>query len=115
MVKVARGTGYMRKGKHIVLYGYSEGGYRLNIVMSVIPSGGFQAKGSFIYAYPYRERTKRSKKQEQIRRADRVWVYRNIPSSIWWHTEIHHDWTNNGTMYLLTKGEHILRHRREKG
>ena len=105
----------MRKGKSFVLFGHSEDGYRLNVVMSVIPSGGFQGKGIFLYAYPYKQQSKKSKKQEQIRRGDRIWVYRNIPSSIHWHTEIHHNWANNGTMYLLTKGEHILRHRREKG
>ena len=38
----------------------------------------------------------------------------NIPSSIWWFSEIHHDWEDGARMYLLTKGEHILIHRRER-
>ena len=44
-----------------------------------------------------------------IRQIDRIWVCKNIPSSIWWNLEVHHEWKDGGRMYLLTKQEHKRR------
>ena len=52
--------------------------------------------------------------KKRLRTSDRTWVYRNIPSSIHWYTEIHHDWSDGGRMYLLSHGEHLVLTRRER-
>jgi hypothetical protein len=44
-----------------------------------------------------------------IRQTDRVWVCKNIPSTMWWGSEVHHDWDNGGVMYILTLKEHKRR------
>lgn len=51
--------------------------------------------------------------KQEIRNKDEFWVGWNIPSSLWRRCEIHHDWGDEGRLYLLTKAEHILRHMRE--
>jgi len=44
--------------------------------------------------------------KDKIRALDKTWVYHNIPSSIWWYTEVHHDWENGGIMFLISKEKH---------
>ena len=58
--------------------------------------------------------TGEAKRRNRIRLDDRRWVYRNIPSSIHWYNEVHHDWEHGGRMYLLSHSQHILVTRREK-
>ena len=55
-----------------------------------------------------------TREKDNIRSKDKWWVAANIPSSIWWDTEIHHDWENGARMYLLTKEEHKKRTRDER-
>lgn len=45
----------------------------------------------------------------KLRHLDKAWCYRNIPSSIVWNTEIHHDWENEGIMYLLSHKDHLAK------
>ena len=89
----------------------TEDGVHWSYRISIHSNGTFRGKGVFSIV---KGRGKWNKMKDSLRAKDRLWVYRNIPSSIHWHTEIHHNWANNGTMYLLTKGEHILKHRRER-
>jgi hypothetical protein len=103
------------KLKTFVQFSYREDCYGINIVLKVSEKGAFYSKGAVQYVFPRRNESKEAHMKSHLRKMDREWVYRNIPSSIHWHTEIHHNWYENGTMYLLTKGEHILRHRSEKG
>ncbi|MCK4527895.1 hypothetical protein KAW18_11030 [candidate division WOR-3 bacterium] len=70
---------------------------------------GTSAGNSNMFLYNSKER---DKEKAKIRNRDKSWVKEHIPSSIWWFTEIHHDWKDGARMYLLTKGEHILRYRR---
>lgn len=44
----------------------------------------------------------------KIRQTDRSWVCTNIPSSLWWQCEIHHDWKDGARMYLISHVEHVL-------
>lgn len=79
----------------------------------VYENGTFCEKGTrfgFVDRKEYENKPITIEKQK-IRKSDRLWVYRNIPSSIHWCTEIHHNWLHGGIMYLLTKGEHILHER----
>ena len=103
----------MRTKSSTLLFGTEEG-WSWNIRVGVYENGTFSTTGASFHLQNQKSRHKRDLVKERIRAMDRTWVYRNIPSSIHWHTQIHHDWANNGTMYLLAKGEHILRHRREK-
>ena len=103
------------KTKSFFLLTFTEEGFLYEIRAQVIENGTFMDKGNSIHSRNSKVHYKRNREKQLIRNKDYQWVIQNIPSSIWWHTEIHHNWANNGTMYLLTKGEHILRHRSEKG
>lgn len=78
----------------------------------LVKENGLLGDHGTIQSYNRKERYIRDNEKEKIRAVDRLWVYRNIPSSIHWHTEIHHEWCDAGRMYLLTKEEHILLHRK---
>ena len=97
----------------VVLYSESEEKGHLSVRLKVLRSGSFKNRGALELHLTVDDTAERRKKAS-LRSVDRTWVYRNIPSSITWETEIHHDWEDGGRMYLLTKGEHILRHRRVK-
>lgn len=100
--------------KNITLYGgMVEKSFSFNISVRVCENSSFCSKGNISLKDNLSD-YHRNKKHVNLRRLDREWVHTHIPSSIWWNTEIHHDWENDGIMYLLTKNEHILRHRREK-
>lgn len=103
------------KRKSFALISGMEEGFSYVLRAIVADNGNFHSKGTSFGIENMREYGKKNREKDRIRTNDRVWVYRNIPSSIHWHTEIHHNWAKNGIMYLLTKGEHILRHRSEKG
>lgn len=55
------------------------------------------------------------REHNSIRCSDRSWCYQNIPSTILWKTEAHHDWNNSGGMYLLDPEEHRRITRKERG
>ena len=76
--------------------------------------GGFKNKGVGWELTNLKERYEKDKKKVNMRIKDKNWVHRNIPSSIAWYTQIHHDWNDGARMYLLSKGEHIKRNRRDK-
>jgi hypothetical protein len=101
------------KLKSFILLSGEKKGYRWAIPLVVTEKANVRNACFFdfinknIYREKYREKTR-------MRDRDNKWVRNFIPSSIWWKTEIHHDWKDGGRMYLLTKGEHILWHRREK-
>lgn len=97
--------------KGITLISGTEEGFYWSANAFIEDNGAFKNKGGFRIQYPYNSL---QRKKAGLRSTDRTWCYRNIPSSITWKTERHHDWEDGGRMYLLTKEEHILRHRREK-
>lgn len=86
-------------------------GWYWSVRLEIGKEGGIQYIG-FDYKNSI-ETYLKTKVKCSIRARDRQWVMRNIPSSIWWGTEIHHNWKDGGRMYLLSKGEHILRHKKE--
>jgi len=102
-----------RRTKQQTIHSYYEEGSGVRVVVMVSGNGSFESVGSLHMMYRETHLNKYTKKR-LIRQNDRSWIHHNIPSSIWWYTETHHDWKNGGRMYLLTKAEHILRHRREK-
>jgi len=102
-----------KRTKDITLVSGTIEGWLWAVRLRMLSSGLFSARGTYNYQNQA-ERYIKDKDKSRIRITDKQWCYRNIPSSIVWNTEIHHNWGDNGTMYLLTKGEHILRHRREK-
>ena len=92
------------KGKQRIIYisGGTEAGLTYQLRLPVYRNGSVQA----IY---FRLQDISDRKKQRIRYKDRIWVASNIPSSLWWGKEIHHDWEDGGKMYLLTKGEHLER------
>ena len=103
----------MRKTKNFTLLSGTEEGWQWGIKVCVVPSGHFHGKGTFRYHNSNGE-TEDRRRKETLRKQDRTWCYQNIPSSIMWFVQIHHDWDDGDRMYLLTKAEHILRHRGKK-
>lgn len=101
------------KKKSFGLLSGTEEGWSWDIRTQIKENEAFNAKGMFNIRNT-EEQYEKYREKRLIRHKDRFWVINNIPSSIWWFSEVHHDWNNDGVMYLLTKGEHILRHRREK-
>ena len=99
----------MRLKTFTFLSGYDESqSWRLDIV--VREDGSFAKKGTtfdIIFQNP-------NKTKQDIRAKDREWVMQNIPSSIWWKTQIHHVWEDGARMYLLSKLEHIKQTREER-
>ena len=92
----------MENYKKVYLSGGSEEGLLWELIFScrintTVFSGGFIFHGE------------NKRKKNIIRGKDKQWVMRNIPSSIWWMLEIHHDWEHGARMYLLTKEEHKKR------
>ena len=53
--------------------------------------------------------------KSNTRSRDKSWVVNNIPSSLWWNLQRHHDWEDGGRLYLLTKKEHMIRTKKERG
>jgi len=96
-MKVGRKTVYLVAGV--------EEGSEWNLHINVYP-GSANFQGNFALGI------KRDKVKALQRQKDKNWVIWNIPSSIWWHMEIHHDWEAGGVMYLLTHKEHLERHRK---
>lgn len=86
-------------------------GWNWRLSVEVKENETFGSRGSSFKFRNVEERAIKNREKIQIRGSDREWVRNNIPSSIWWFTEIHHDWKDKARMYLLTKGEHVLRHR----
>ena len=103
------------KTKSFTLLSGSFEDWHYDLVTTIGEDSSFREKGSAFHLKNLKLDLIKNRYKINIRKTDKSWVYRNIPSSIVWHTEIHHNWANNGTMYLLTKGEHILKHRREIG
>ena len=97
----------MIKTKSITLASGNESGWYWTLTLRT-------AKNLFSMGFTFEHYLARDKSHARIRCRDKNWIYYNIPSSIWWFNEMHHDWKNGGRMYLLTKAEHILRHRSEK-
>jgi hypothetical protein len=99
--------------KTIILLSGTQDGWQWQVPQITTKKGNIRENIYFNYIDKANTRKKYIEKT-RIRDNDNKWVRNYIPSSIWWKTEIHHDWKDGGRMYLLTKGEHILRHRREK-
>ena len=102
----------MRSKSTNLLSGTEEDWY-WRVVTKVYETGNFENKGGFdmLNSTKYRDR---NRVKIRMRISDRTWVKNNIPSSIWWFTEVHHNWKDGGRMYLLSKSEHILKHREER-
>lgn len=97
----------MKQHKEIYLACGSEKGFKWKLRLAVSTEtqnfeGGFSLS------------TDSTRKKDIIREKDRQWVYRNLPSSIHWYCEIHHDWKLGGKMFLLTKEEHKKRTKEER-
>ena len=107
---VASSTGEMKTKGFTLLSGSLEG-WHWSIVIAVSDKEQFTNEG-FRFSNE-KELGKRDRRKRSIRTKDKSWIVWNIPSSIWWYMEVHHDWKDGARMYLLTKGEHILRHRKE--
>lgn len=80
--------GNKSKQRSIHLAGGAYEGWKWDFVGSCV---------SFRLTTPYKAR---------IRRKDRHWIANNLPSSIWWGLETHHNWEDGGRMYLLTHELH---------
>lgn len=102
------------KSKSFVQISGSEENCSWEVRLEVGEKGKFRTRGEHFRLRKQGIKTGKDRNKRNIRDSDRSWVYRNIPSLIAWKTEIHHDWNDGGRMYLLTKGEHILRHRSDK-
>ena len=92
------------KAKQIYLFGGSEE-KQIWELMVEIRETSYKFSGHFLFPKPENE------EKHGIRVRDRTWVRNNIPSSIQWYTEIHHDWEDGGRMYLLSEKEHKRKHR----
>ena len=86
-------------------------GFRWRIPLQIKENGTFNDKGSINILNTKERYYGKDNIKIKLRKKDKNWVIYHIPSSIWWHTVIHHDWDNGGTMYLLSHKEHILIHR----
>ena len=102
----------MRIRKSFTQNSGTEQGWSWNIPLSINENGSFDSVGETINLIDRKRNGQIYREKINMRESDKKWVYRNIPSSIAWVSEIHHDWKDDGRMYLLTKGEHILRHRK---
>ena len=102
------------KTKQINLLSGTEEGWHCYLCAKTTEDGRINNRGTTFHLKDLNGVYQREKMKRGIRISDKRWVYQYIPSSIWWFTELHHDWKDGGRMYLLTKGEHILRHRKEK-
>ena len=90
------------KTKGFSLYSQGEEGALLQVIQHINEEG-------LVYAlsFSYRSRADvRYNQKVKTRNKDKTWIYHNIPSSIWWHTAMHHEWKNGGVMFLLTPEEH---------
>ena len=92
----------------------TEEGHSWYISVVVYEDGTFFNRGSGFYFRNHKEKRDKDKFKIKIRANDRYWVIRHIPLSIWEKKQMHHDWNNGGRLYLLTRNEHILRHRGDK-
>jgi hypothetical protein len=102
------------KTKSVVLLSGTIEGWCYRCTVQIIKNGRFKGKGQNFTTRNSKEERESHVEKITIRKKDQNWVRQNIPSSIWWYTENHHDWKDGGRLYLLTEAEHILRHRREK-
>ena len=102
-----------KRVKSFTLLSGMEENWHWDIICKIKGNGAFRRKGAYTVV-DTKEQREKYKEKNLLRQKDKLWVANNIPSSIWWFSEVHHDWNNGGVMYLLTKGEHILRHRKEK-
>ena len=96
--------------KSITLSSGSIDGFVWKIAVRIRVNGSIKERGP-IFTKDRRRYYLQDKEKEKIRRSDRYWVETRIPFSIRNGCEIHHDWENGGTMYLIPKVEHILLHR----
>lgn len=73
-------------------------------VVKVYCNGG----GKVLFSTHFKStgRSMARKRKDAMRTKDNAWVNSNIPSSIVWNTQIHHDWGDRGRMYLVSEGEH---------
>ena len=90
----------------------TEKGWHWKIPLRINENGNFYNTGGSFDFFDTKKIYEEKRNKVKIRGADREWVFRNIPSSIVWATQIHHDWVDGARMYLISKGEHILRGRR---
>lgn len=81
-------------------------GFYWRIRLSVRQNGSFHAKGNISVM------GKRYDKFERVRRSDRTFFNRHIGAKYMKGKQIHHDWRNGATCYLLEAKNHILIHRR---
>ena len=95
-------TGRMPQHK-TYLFGGSEEGESFEFYVYVNGNGKI---GKITCLFPSKDLFK-----SRTRLKDRLWFYRNIPSSIIWNVEVHHEWEDGARVYLLSKEEHKLKHR----
>ena len=96
---------YMNKGKSIILFSGGEEGLGFSLTLKVYSE-------TKVFSGSWNFKFKETREKDKVRGLDRKWCYRNIPSSIMWNVEVHHDWENGGTMYLLSHAEHMSIHRK---
>ena len=99
--------------KSFVLDSGNEDGWHWSITVGIKENGEIRRRYSFNF-YDMQEIKEKYKEKVKIRGVDNMWVLHNIPSSIAWKTVIHHDWSDGGRMYLLTKGEHSIKTTEER-
>jgi hypothetical protein len=86
----------MQYKRTVFLVGGSFEGWKWNIYQSVTIKGKVSSF-NFTFVDPFKAKT---------RRLDKQWIAYNIPSSLWWKLDMHHNWEDGGRMYLLTPKEH---------
>ena len=91
----------MAKRKSFHLIGGSEEGQHWDLRLDIREKTNNFIGYFRFYTPPLYKSTTRNK--------DWRWVASNIPSSIWWGKQIHHDWENGARMYILDKKEHRRR------
>ena len=98
------------RDKRFPLFYMGEEGAALTIRLRVSRKGNLSYTDHYASKEVMRKRAKRNHKKNlkkrRIRGRDAQWVHTYIPSSIWWHCEIHHDWKNGGIVYLLSHLDH---------
>ena len=91
-----------KKFQKLLLASGSEEGRKWGLIVDI-------CLNSHVFSGCFIIRSEKQTEKDRIRTKDRKWCYINIPSSIVWNVEVHHDWNDGGRMYLLSKEEHKRR------
>ena len=104
VILLAKGVKRQMKTQQL-LEGYEEG-HRWAITLEVYPTGGFKAKGrvrQWIDKKPWKSG------KGPLRHKDRMWFIYHLGKEYMLKYEVHHEWQNKATCYLLTPKEHRRR------